>query len=42
MWKHTISLSVNALSIPPKRSTSRAMCSAERRRVPLKTMCSIK
>ena len=40
--KQTISLEVKASSIPPTRSISRAICSAERRSVPLKTMCSMK
>src|ERR1700735_4647850 len=40
--KHTISFAVNASSMPPTRSTSRAMSSAVRRLVPWKTMCSMK
>jgi hypothetical protein len=40
--KQTSSLEVNASSMPPMRSASRAMSSAVRRAVPLKTMCSRK
>ncbi len=40
--KQICSLDVNASSIPPTESISRAIASAERRSVPLKTMCSMK
>jgi hypothetical protein len=40
--KHVASFDVNASSMPPTESTSRAICSAERRSVPLNTMCSMK
>src|SRR5579863_6795779 len=37
-----VSLPVKASRLPPMESISRAMCSAERERVPLKSMCSTK
>src|SRR6266699_3774426 len=40
--KQICSLEVKASSMPPTESISRAMASAERRSVPLKTMCSMK
>ncbi len=41
-WTQTVSFSVNALISPPTLSISRAMSKAERRAVPLNTMCSRK
>src|SRR5438445_11540076 len=40
--KQICSLEVKASSMPPTESISRAIASAERRSVPLKTMCSMK
>src|SRR6185295_18096533 len=41
-WKDAYSFAVKASMWPPIESTSEAMSSAERLRVPLKTMCSMK
>ena len=42
MLKQMVSLPVKASMLPPMESTWRAMSSAERLLVPLKTMCSTK
>ena len=42
MLKQIVSLPVKASMLPPMESTCRAMSSAERLVVPLKTMCSTK